>query len=176
MIYTTIIFNCMILTFRWNEPSPVDKEAQPRGSRTSGNDLLSQVKKKMAENHTVTLERRSQYEFLGAHHDSTKLIHVPDISLLKSAPKDISKARDFLWNDINFTKDSTFPKKQFKLKGVSYNLKRARCNGVKVRFFSIIYTFYQFYYYCLIVWLYRYVISRVKLKNRVRMQYAIGRM
>ena len=39
----------MILTFRWNEPSPVDKEAQPRGSRTSGNDLLSQVKKKMAE-------------------------------------------------------------------------------------------------------------------------------
>lgn len=58
----------MILTFRWNEPSPVDKEAQPRGSRTSGNDLLSQVKKKMAENHTVTLERRSQYEFLGAQY------------------------------------------------------------------------------------------------------------
>jgi len=127
----------MILTFRWNEYSPVDNEAQPRGSRTSGNDLLSQVKKEMTENHTVTLERRSQYEFLDAHHNSTKLIHVPNISLLKSAPKDISKARDFLWNDINFSKDSTFPKKQFKFKGVSYDLKRARCNGVKVRFFLL---------------------------------------
>ncbi len=80
----------------------------------------------MEKKQTVDLEKRSQYEMLGCYHDTSKLIDVKDISTLKSAPKQVQKVPHFLWQDINFTKGSSFPERTFSVEDVDYLLKTSK--------------------------------------------------
>ena len=86
----------------------------------------------MEKEQITNLHKRSQFEMLGFFHDTDKLIYAEDISMLKSRPKLPELMYHYLWNDINLTKDSSFPERSFKMKDVEFILRTARCNGVKV--------------------------------------------
>jgi hypothetical protein len=64
----------------------------------------------------IKLERNEQFEMLGYHHDSTKLLFVEDYTLPKGYP--IKPKRDYLWEDINLSKKQSFPVFQFQVKKI----------------------------------------------------------
>lgn len=93
----------------------------------------------------MKLERKEQYEMLGYHHDSTKLLFVEDYTLLKECQ--INPKRDYLWEDINLSKKQSFPVFQFQVEEnqseassstdsaeCTILMRRSFCNGVKVGF------------------------------------------
>lgn len=82
------------------------------------------------------LEQRDQFELLGFYHDVSKLLYVEDYTKLKCCP-DESPLPDFLWDDNNLSKQSSFPKLNFTLgednaDRTKFVMFRSRCNGVKV--------------------------------------------
>lgn len=88
------------------------------------------------ESSWIKLERKDQYELLGFHHDTSKLLYVENYSNLKCCPDQWSLP-DFLWQDINLSKQSGFPKSTFTLgedqpNQPTFVMFRSRCNGVKV--------------------------------------------
>lgn len=93
----------------------------------------------------IKLERNEQFEMLGYHHDSTKLLFVEDYTLLKGYP--IKPKRDYLWENINLSKKQSFPVFQFQVKEnqseassstesaeCTILMRRSFCNGVNVGF------------------------------------------
>ena len=101
------------------------------------------------------LEFKKQYELLGYYHETTKLLYVQDYSKLKCAPEDGSIA-NFLWEDINLTKGSSFAIHRFTLgedhpDKTVFLMHRAPCKGVKVTiktyFFSKFFSNAIFFYY-----------------------------
>ena len=104
--------------------------------QTKEDSLYRRTVKMMHDNECDPLESKEQYELLGFHHDTSKLLYVQDLSQLPGCP--IVPVRDFLWNDISLSKDSGFPQKTFRNdEGQEFVLRRARCNGVKVCFINI---------------------------------------
>lgn len=88
----------------------------------------------------IPLHERKQYEMLGFHHDNSKLLFVPDYTKLNCFPRHQPRP-DYLCEDINLTKSSSFQKKEFTLgkdndDKSEFILQRTHCAGVKV----IVYT------------------------------------
>ena len=108
---------------------------------------------------------------LGFNHDTENLLHVEDYTSLKCCPK--NQDPDYLWTDINLSKDPAFPKLKFGLgkqhsKDVEYLLFRAHCNGVKVDYI-ILKIFFNLIYNALY---HRFVV--VKHTSRAHLQSATG--
>ncbi len=94
------------------------------------------VKKLKDESSWCLLEVKKQYELLGYFHDTNKLLYVEDYSVLKCAPENGSNP-NFLWEDINLTKGSSFAVHRFTLGDdhpdqTAFLMHRAPCKGVKV--------------------------------------------
>ena len=80
------------------------------------------------------VKERRQYEMLGFFHDPSKLLFVEDCSKLIAYP--LHEARpDFMWEEINLTKCSSFPKKDLKIGEEELVLHRAQYAGVNVKNF-----------------------------------------
>lgn len=72
---------------------------------------------------------------LGFHHQTDQLIYIEDFKKLKCCPHPIDY--DYIWRDINLSKCSSVDVKEFVLEEGKnqpvYELRRAKCKGVKVR-------------------------------------------
>lgn len=90
----------------------------------------------------IILERKEQYELLGFHHDTSKLLYVKDYTELKGCPA--KPLKDYLWDDINLSKKQGFPIFKFQFKEneamasnsdesseCTMSMYRSRCSGVK---------------------------------------------
>lgn len=80
----------------------------------------------------ILVEERRQYEMLGFFHDPSKLLFVEDCSKLIAYPLHQPRP-DFMLEDINLTKCSSFPKKDLKIGEKELVFHRAHCAGVKVK-------------------------------------------
>ncbi len=77
------------------------------------------------------MENMSQYTLLGYHHNTTQLLYVEDITKLSTYPTQ-GHQPDYLWEDIDLAKRSSFDKKEIEINGKSFVLWRSQCHGVKV--------------------------------------------
>ncbi len=75
---------------------------------------------------------QKQFQMLGFYHDTEKLLYVEDYTKLKWNPA-VNPHPNFLWEDINLSKGSSFGEKTIKLgNGDSYTLIRNPCAGDQV--------------------------------------------
>lgn len=87
------------------------------------------------KNFWIPLEEKKQYEMLGFHHDTSKLLYIEDFTKLKCCPHPI--VPDYIWKDNNLPKHSSGGARDFTLgdrnpdKSV-YVLRSSHCAGVKV--------------------------------------------
>lgn len=81
------------------------------------------------------MENNNQYILLGYHHNTTKLLFVQNITKLNTYPTQ-GHQPDYLWEDIDLAKRSSFDKKEIEVNGEFFVLWRAQCHGVKVSSFS----------------------------------------
>lgn len=86
------------------------------------------------ENNWQPFENRRQYQMLGFHHDTTKLLYVADYKKLPCCP--VKPKPDYIWDDVNLSKGSSFKKHEFSTGNEddqsNFVLFRCHCAGVKV--------------------------------------------
>jgi len=118
------------------EPTSSGKKSRSRGKK--GLDIMSKVIQLLSDkNSWIPLEEKKQYEMLGFHHDTSKLLYIEDFTKLKCCPHPI--VPDYIWKDTNLTKHSSGGVRNFTLgennpdKSV-YVLRNSHCAGVKVLF------------------------------------------
>ena len=110
------------------EPTPVKKRRSKRTNMVATSTrLLEDGPKSWTE-----ITDQKQFQMLGFYHDTEKLLYVEDYTKLKWNPA-VNPHPNFLWEDINLSKGSSFGEKTIKLgNGDSYTLIRNPCAGVQV--------------------------------------------
>lgn len=128
---------CFQLFFRSdaNDQATPIRKAKPRSKK--GMDIVSQVTNMMSSEDTwIPLTERNQYLMLGFFHDTSKLIYAENFKTLPCCP--VKPDKDYLWQDINLSKESSFKKHEFTIetdnKKETFILQRCHCGGVKVIF------------------------------------------
>ncbi len=124
--------------------APCDSTEMMTKSRgKKGLDIISKVITLMKDQGSwVKLEKKKQYEMLGFHHPTAKLLYVEDFTKLKCCPSPI--APDYIWDYINLPKVQSQGIREFTLGDNHedqsvYLLRRARCAGVKVVHLNCLY-------------------------------------
>lgn len=117
------------------------KETTPKQRAKKKNVMIQKVITQLEDPESwCKLEKRSQYAMLGFYHDTSHLLFTEDYTKLKLCPT-VYPQPDYLWEDIHLTKKSGFPRATVKIGCDSSEMivYRARCAGVKVAFYFVLY-------------------------------------